>query len=642
MTSGCPPPSTDQRGVARPAGACDAGAYEANPTVGVGNVAAPEGTGGAASAVFPMTLSEASALAVTVAYTTQSGTAQPGADYVTTSGTLTFTPGVTALTVTVPLVTDAIDEDDESFALSLSNAVNAVASATPGVATIVDDDAPPQVSVTDCGEFEDSSGPGACLGSVSLSAASGKTVSVAFATQNGTATAPADYTAASGVLTFPPGTLQRPLSVPFVPDSVDEQDETFTIALTAPVNASLGDAQGIGTIFDDDGPVLSIAQPQVLEGNAGTTDATFAFSLSGPSVQSVLVSYATGDLTAMAGVDYQPRTGTLTFAPGSTQPILVPVSVIGDTADEPDERFALFIGVDNASTATPALTGTIRDDDRGSFPIEELAHGTERRRRPETDGTSLHVLSLPAFTSWEVVLDESSGDLSSGAAGPALERLSPNLVDVLQTSVPAGVGYARSLRLQNATSVAIETYAQGAQHGVHHRLRSRRRLPPARVRDHAAGAAVQRRRGAVDGARRPEPRDVGGVGGRALLARGRIPRGAAELHGPPARRVRAERGVGRRGRGDVGVGDDPARRPPRRPRRQGGLDRPRAGVRVRYAVRDADALGGQPAQRPQRVLAHQRIGVLREPLEHRPSRRVAAVAERDRDVAQQAAPLARA
>jgi hypothetical protein len=59
-----------------------------------------------------------------------------------------------------------------------------------------------------------------------------------------------------------------------------------------------------------------------------------------------------------------------------------------------------------------------------------------------------------------VVLDESSGDLSSGAAGPALERLSPNLADVLQTSVPAGVGYARSLRLQNATSVSVETYAR--------------------------------------------------------------------------------------------------------------------------------------------------------------------------------------
>jgi hypothetical protein len=460
VTSGCPPPSTDQRGVLRPAGACDAGAYELSAVLNIAGTSVTEGTGSTSSAVFAVSLSEPSAQMVTVAYATSAGTASATTDYTTASGTVTFPPGSVAAQVPVAIVTDSLDEDAETFSLVLSSPVNASIGAANATATILDDDAPPQVSVTDCGEFEDSSGPGACLGNISLSVGSGKTVTVAFGTQNGTATAPADYTATSGVVTFPPGTVQRALSVPFVPDSVDEQDETFTIGLSAPVNATLGDALGVGTIFDDDGPVLSIVAPQVLEGDSGTTDATFAFSLSGPSVQPIVVGYATGDLTAIAGADYQPRTGSLTFPPGSTQAIVVQVPVMGDTVDEPDERFALFLAVTHASTASPALTGTIRDDDRGAFALEELSHGVERRRRPGADGTSLHVLSLPAFTSWEVVLDESSGDLSSGASGPALERLSPNLVDVLQTSVAAGVGYARSLRLQNATSVAVETYVR--------------------------------------------------------------------------------------------------------------------------------------------------------------------------------------
>ncbi len=85
-----------------------------------------------------------------------------------------------------------------------------------------------------------------------LGGASPNPVTVHYATANGTATAPADYAAASGDVTFAPGETAKPVTVLVNPDTVDEPDETFTVTLSAPVGAGLVDPTGIGTITDDD------------------------------------------------------------------------------------------------------------------------------------------------------------------------------------------------------------------------------------------------------------------------------------------------------------------------------------------------------------------------------------------------------
>ncbi|MER6800037.1 Calx-beta domain-containing protein, partial [Amycolatopsis mediterranei] len=85
-----------------------------------------------------------------------------------------------------------------------------------------------------------------------LGGASPNPVSVHYATANGTATAPADYQAASGDVTFAPGETTKPVTVLVNPDTVDEPDETFTVTLSAPSGAGLIDPTGVGTIVDDD------------------------------------------------------------------------------------------------------------------------------------------------------------------------------------------------------------------------------------------------------------------------------------------------------------------------------------------------------------------------------------------------------
>ena len=143
-------------------------------------------------------------------------------------------------------------------------------------------------------------------------------MTVAYATANVTATAGADYVAASGTLTFLPGETSKTVTVPIVPDTVDEADETFRLNLSAPVNATVSVGQSVATIDDDDGPqVITAAEASGAEGNGGGDAARSAFAV-GRSPQAVMVGYQTSDGTAVAGGDYIAASGTVTFPAGAT------------------------------------------------------------------------------------------------------------------------------------------------------------------------------------------------------------------------------------------------------------------------------------------------------------------------------------
>jgi hypothetical protein len=216
-----------------------------------------EGDAGQAACAFTVTLSAATGQTVSVDYATADGTAVGGQDYLGASGTVTFPAGVTTRTVSVPVIGDLTDEPDETFSLNLSSPVNATIADGVGIGTILDNDPPPAISVSDCGAVEGDTGQAPCVFTVSLSAPSSFTASVSYATADGTATAPIDYTPAAGTLTFSPGTTSQTVPVQVLGDVVVEADETFFMNLSGPVNATLGDAQGVGTVGDDDAASLS-------------------------------------------------------------------------------------------------------------------------------------------------------------------------------------------------------------------------------------------------------------------------------------------------------------------------------------------------------------------------------------------------
>jgi hypothetical protein len=333
-------------------------------TVSVAGASVTEGNAGTVTVLFPVSLGVPTAQAVTVEYFTANGTAVAPGDYATAVGTVTFAPGETARTVAVTVTGDLIDEFDETFTLNLTNAVNAVLGTAVATGTITDDDAPVSAAIADASVAEGNAGTTPLAFTVTLSAASGKTVTVDWSTAAGSATAGADYSSASGTLTFAPGETTKTVSVNVLGDTVDEPDETFVVNLANVANATLADAQAIGTILDDDaGAGLSIADASVAEGNAGTVALVFTVTLGAPSGQAVAVDWGTAAGTATAGVDYATANGTVTFAPGETTKT-VSVTVNGDTLDEFDETILIHLsGPVNAIISDAQATGTILDDD---------------------------------------------------------------------------------------------------------------------------------------------------------------------------------------------------------------------------------------------------------------------------------------
>ena len=112
------------------------------PAISIRDASVVEGTGGTTSAVFTVVLSVPTTATVTVAYATAPGTAVGGpfGYYTDTSGTLTFPPGVTSRTITVPINPDAVPEPNETFFVNLSSPTNATIADGQGLGTIIDDD----------------------------------------------------------------------------------------------------------------------------------------------------------------------------------------------------------------------------------------------------------------------------------------------------------------------------------------------------------------------------------------------------------------------------------------------------------------------------------------------------------------------
>jgi Calx-beta domain len=219
------------------------------PSLTVNDVTVTEGDAGTKNAVFTVMLSASSADPITVDFATADGSATMPDDYASTSGTLSFAPGELSKQVSVAVVGDTLDEPHETYTLNLSNPLGATIADARGAGTILDNDPLVSLSVDDVSASE---GSGQASFHVSLSGASGKVITVAYATTDGSALAGNDYTSRAATLVFAAGETAKNVSVMLTDDQEAEPDETFALNLSNAVNATLADAQGVGTIVDDD------------------------------------------------------------------------------------------------------------------------------------------------------------------------------------------------------------------------------------------------------------------------------------------------------------------------------------------------------------------------------------------------------
>jgi hypothetical protein len=211
-----------------------------------------EGASGTRPMTFTVKLDFRSALPVTMRYATQKAGA--GRDFVATEGTLTFAPGETAETVSVPIIGDALYEQNEKVTLRLSHATNGQFGAWTASGTVTNDDPMPSLRLGDATKVEGAAGQrtNAKL-TLALSAPSGAVSTVHWSTHDVTATAGGgDYVASSGTAMIGAGRTTVDLPIPVLGDARDEPDEAVLVTIDSPVNATIADGWAILTIRDDD------------------------------------------------------------------------------------------------------------------------------------------------------------------------------------------------------------------------------------------------------------------------------------------------------------------------------------------------------------------------------------------------------
>ena len=345
---------------------------------------------------FAVTLGAPVADAVTVGYATSDGTAEAGADYRSADGELTLAAGETAATIRVEVIDDALDEADaETFAVTLSGISGAAPGDLSATGTIMDDDAPPAMTVSDAAGDE-AAGP--LTFTVSLDGPSALEVTVDYATSDGTAEAGSDYEAVSGTLAIAPGTMTGTVSVPVLDDAGHEPDETFVLELSAPRNAVLADVSATGTILDDD-----LSPPSV----SGQLPAAM-LCVGGAPYGLDLSAYFDGEELRFSAVPSTPSVATalleeswLTVAPVSEGESSVTVTVTNDAGSvvnsisvrvvtDPAELEAvdsLLASMGRGLLTTVTESVRVRFDSRGKSGEKGVSTNVERYGVPETRGT---------------------------------------------------------------------------------------------------------------------------------------------------------------------------------------------------------------------------------------------------------------
>ena len=332
------------------------------------NTTSSSGAESVSSKAITVDLSAASSQNVTVDYALTGTATGSGTDYTLANGTLTINSGTTSGTITIAsIVNDALDEDNETIILTLSNPSNAtLGTDTVHTYTIADNDDAPVV------DFNTSSSTGAESVSskaitVDLSAVSAKAVTVNYAltgTATGTGT---DYTLGSGTLTINAGSSTGTITIAsIVDDSIDEADETVVLTLSNPSNATLGsDKVHTYTITDNDNTPTIDFNSTSSSGAESVSSKAITVDLSGPSSETVTVDYAVTGTASGSGTDYTLINGTLSIAAGSTTGTIMIANIVDDSADEPDETVILTLSSPSNATlgSDDVHTYTIADDD---------------------------------------------------------------------------------------------------------------------------------------------------------------------------------------------------------------------------------------------------------------------------------------
>lgn len=238
-------------------------------------------------------------------------------------------------------------------------------------------------------------------------------------TQDGTATAGSDYVAVTNqTVSFTSGgALSQQVTVVVNGDIAFEGDETFKLLLSNATEGAIVDSEGIGTIQENQTIGVSVtADASVAEGDSGSTQYTFTFTLNGVTGGNVTVNYMTSDGSAtVASGDYESATGSVTLD-GTTNgdSATASVTVYGDTTSEIDETFNLNVtSISNPSVGADPVSfeATIANDDAPTVSFSSAAYTVSSGG----DATITLELSAPATGASSVLVTSSNGTATAGS-----------------------------------------------------------------------------------------------------------------------------------------------------------------------------------------------------------------------------------
>ncbi|MXZ79979.1 MAG: hypothetical protein F4Z15_01090, partial [Gammaproteobacteria bacterium] len=356
-------------------------------TLSIGDGSGAEGTSSNDKVNFPVTLSTAASMPITVNYTTsvESGqTATSGTDFEAASGSVTIPAGKTSATISVSTIADTLVEGDETFTVTLSapqdgfpSRISLNNSAASAEGTIENDDSA-SLSTASASATEGND----LSFTVTLSAPVDRSVTVVYrtlVTADQTATFTADVESASGALVIPAGETTGTVSLKTVDDSTVEGDETFTLDLiespTVPFPAEVSldskKSSAVGTISDNDSATLSIDDASASEGDSMTFTVTLDKAVQGGLT--VTPKYTDGTASSSGtGADYTKNTTALAFSGTVGETKTFTVATTEDTTVEVNEAFTVGLTVSDAPagvTATATGTGTITNDDAATLSV---------------------------------------------------------------------------------------------------------------------------------------------------------------------------------------------------------------------------------------------------------------------------------
>ena len=325
-----------------------------------------EGTGGNNSLRFTVNLSRATSQTATVDYETfasdnpnRAARATAGSDFTPTSGRLVFAPNQLSATFDVPITTDAVNELDETFRVRLFNPINGnFANFTDQIfatGTIIDDDNAGVVStqraVVNVPENVQGGVANIFVNFVPTRGVKQvRPVTVNYTTVPGTAQEDGqnDYVGKTGTLTFNPGVTQQSIPIKIVDDNIREGDENFTVRLSNPNGATLGQqASTVVTITDNEGLPRVRITPQKAVYVEGKSTQKFNITLLSPSQSDVTVAYkfvdgtATNGAAGTPGADYTGTDGSVTFKAGGPQTFSLSFDLLDDAIYEGNETFTI-------------------------------------------------------------------------------------------------------------------------------------------------------------------------------------------------------------------------------------------------------------------------------------------------------------